>query len=101
SACSLIASLLDRRTAKRRAPEDEQHHGSQRDQVGGHGEMPFSNWAQIRFPAVVDAIRKLTDWGVTVLVGDDVYPQHEPGTGEHYVHLFPWHLAWQAVLDHP
>ena len=63
--------------------------------------MPFSNWAQIRFPAVADAMRKLTDWGVTVLVGDDVYPQHEPGTGEHYVHLFPWHLAWQAVLDHP
>ncbi len=50
---------------------------------------------------MVDAIRKLTDWGVTALVGDDVYPQHEPGTGEHYVHLFPWHLAWQAVLDHP
>jgi phosphopantothenoylcysteine synthetase/decarboxylase len=63
--------------------------------------MPFSNWAQIRFPAVADAMRKLTDWGVTVLVGDDVYPQHEPGTGEHYVHLFPWHLAWQALLDHP
>ncbi|WP_084430574.1 flavoprotein [Kibdelosporangium aridum] len=63
--------------------------------------MPFSNWAQISFPAVHDAMRKLTDWGVTVLVGDDVYKQHEPGTGENYIHLFPWHLAWQALLSHP
>lgn len=63
--------------------------------------MPFSNWAQISFPAVQDAMRKLGEWGVTVLVGDDVYKQHEPGTGDHYVHLFPWHLAWRALLDHP
>lgn len=63
--------------------------------------MPFSNWAQISFPAVRDAITKLSQWGVTVLVGDEVYRQHEPGTGDHYVHLFPWHLAWRAVLDHP
>ncbi|MGH3753381.1 MAG: flavoprotein [Pseudonocardiaceae bacterium] len=63
--------------------------------------MPFSNWAQISFPAVQDAMRKLEGWGVTVLVGDDVYKQHEPGTGANYIHLFPWHLAWQALLDHP
>lgn len=63
--------------------------------------MPFSNWAQISFPAVQDAINKLSQWGVTVLVGEDVYRQHEPGTGDHYVHLFPWHLAWQALLNHP
>lgn len=63
--------------------------------------MPFSNWAQISFPAVRDAMRKLSEWGVTVLVGDEVYKQHEPGTGEHFIHLFPWHLAWQALLDHP
>ncbi len=44
---------------------------------------------------------KLTTSGVTVLVGDDVYEQHEPGTGDSYVHLFPWHLAWQALLQHP
>lgn len=63
--------------------------------------MPFSNRAQISFPAIQDAMAKLTTWGVTVLVGDDVYEQHDPGTGDNYVHLFPWHLAWQAVIQHP
>lgn len=63
--------------------------------------MPFSNRAQISFPAIREAIRKLTAWGVTVLVGDDIYKQHEPGTGDKYVHLFPWHLAWQALHQHP
>jgi phosphopantothenoylcysteine synthetase/decarboxylase len=63
--------------------------------------MPFSNRAQISFPAIQEAMRKLTAWGVTVLVGDDIYKQHEPGTGDNYVHLFPWHLAWQALRQHP
>ncbi|MGH3870025.1 MAG: flavoprotein [Pseudonocardiaceae bacterium] len=63
--------------------------------------MPFSNRAQLSFPAVQDGIRKLTEWGVTMLVGDDVYQQHEPGTGENHLHLFPWHLAWHAILSHP
>ncbi len=40
--------------------------------------MPFSNRAQLSFPAIQDAMAKLTTWGVTVLVGDDVYEQHEP-----------------------
>lgn len=63
--------------------------------------MPFSNWAQISFPAVQDAMRKLSTWGVTVLVGDDVYKQHDPGTGENFIHLFPWATAWQSLLEHP
>lgn len=63
--------------------------------------MPFSNRAQISFPAIQESIGKLTTWGVTVLVGDEVYKQHEPGTGDYYVHQFPWHLAWQALLQHP
>jgi phosphopantothenoylcysteine synthetase/decarboxylase len=63
--------------------------------------MPFSNWAQISFPAIQDAIRRLASWGVTVLVGDEVYKQHDPGTGAAYIQDFPWHLAWQALLDHP
>lgn len=63
--------------------------------------MPFSNRAQISFPAIQDAMTKLANWGVTVLVGDDVYEQHDPGTGDNYVHLFPWRLAWRAVLQHP
>jgi len=63
--------------------------------------VPFSNRAQLSFPAGQDAIRKLTGWGITVLVGDEVYEQHEPGTGEDFIHLFPWHCAWHALLDHP
>ncbi|HEY4007676.1 MAG TPA: hypothetical protein VGM60_21185 [Pseudonocardia sp.] len=63
--------------------------------------VPFSNWAQIGFPAVQEAIRNLSDWGVQVLVGDDVYKQHDPGTGEQYISFFPWHLAWRALHEHP
>lgn len=63
--------------------------------------VPFSNWAQISFPAVQDAMRKLSEWGVTMLVGDEVYKQHEPGTGERYLDLFPWELAWRAAIGHP
>jgi phosphopantothenoylcysteine synthetase/decarboxylase len=63
--------------------------------------MPFSNWAQIGFPAVQAAMTSLADWGVTVLVGDEVYKQHDPGTGGKYIDLFPWHLAWEALLGHP
>lgn len=62
--------------------------------------MPFSNRAQIAFPAVQEAMRRLSDWGVAVLAGDGVYEQHEPGTGDAYVHRFPWHLAWDAFLRH-
>jgi len=32
--------------------------------------MPFSNWAQISFPAIQAVIRALSEWGVTVLAGD-------------------------------
>ncbi|MGH3613796.1 MAG: flavoprotein [Pseudonocardia sp.] len=63
--------------------------------------MPFSNWAQISFPAVQNAMRLLSDWGVLVLVGDDVYEQHAPGTGDRYLHKFPWEMAWRAFLKHP
>ncbi|WP_063062506.1 flavoprotein [Nocardia sienata] len=63
--------------------------------------VPFSNRAQISFPAVRAAIRNLSNWGVTMLVGDEVYKQHEPGTGESYLDLFPWETAWRALLDHP
>ncbi|WP_405138727.1 flavoprotein [Nocardia sp. NBC_01388] len=63
--------------------------------------VPFSNHAQMSFPALREAIRKLSEWGVTMLVGDEFYEQHEPGTGEKSIHLFPWALAWQAVAEHP
>jgi phosphopantothenoylcysteine synthetase/decarboxylase len=62
--------------------------------------MPFSNRAQLGFPAIQMAMRNLTDWGVTVL-GEDVYVPHEPGTGGRFVDLFPWRAAWDALLRHP
>ncbi|MGW0178283.1 flavoprotein [Nocardia sp. NPDC003345] len=61
--------------------------------------VPFSNQAQMSFPAVQDAIRKLSDWGVTVL--DDAYRLHEPGAGETEIHRLPWAAAWAALLEHP
>lgn len=59
--------------------------------------MPFSNRAQLSFPAIGEALGKLKQWGVVVLVGNDVYRPHEPGTGNQYLHLFPWHLALSAA----
>ncbi len=59
--------------------------------------VPFSNNAQLSFPAIVEAIDKLRRWGVNVLAGDDVYAPHEPGTGSQYLHLFPWRLALAGV----
>jgi phosphopantothenoylcysteine synthetase/decarboxylase len=61
--------------------------------------MPFSNRAQISFPAIQIAMRNLADWGVTI-VGAEFYPPHEPGTGGKYVHIFPWRSAWEALLKH-
>jgi phosphopantothenoylcysteine synthetase/decarboxylase len=63
--------------------------------------VPFSNQAHLSFPPIQDAMSKLSAWGVTVLAGDEVYPPHEPGTGVKFRHLFPWHLAWHALRDHP
>jgi hypothetical protein len=62
--------------------------------------MPFSNRAQLSFPAIQTAMKNLAAWGVTIL-GADVYPPHDPGTGGKYVHLFPWRTAWEALLQHP
>ncbi|MFE3193746.1 flavoprotein [Nocardia sp. NPDC059240] len=63
--------------------------------------VPYSNRAQLSFPALQTAVRNLSEWGVTMLAGDDVYELHEPGTGADYIHLFPWEKAWTAALAHP
>ncbi|MFE3059486.1 flavoprotein [Nocardia sp. NPDC059239] len=63
--------------------------------------VPFSNSAQISFPALQNASRDLSDWGVTMLVSDAVNKQHEPGTGADHIRLFPWETTWQALLAHP
>ncbi|WP_280370081.1 flavoprotein [Nocardia wallacei] len=59
--------------------------------------VPFSNRAQMSFPAIRTGMRNLSEWGVTVLTGDE----HEPGTGERFLPQFPWVTAWRALLEHP
>jgi len=56
--------------------------------------VPFSSREHLEFPAVQNALRKLAEWGVTMLAADDI-PQPSES------HLFPWRLAWHALLDHP
>lgn len=63
--------------------------------------VPAANRALIGFPAIQDAVRKLSDWGVSMLLGDDVYPQPEPSAGVDTIDLFPWAAAWRALLNHP
>ncbi|WP_324194574.1 flavoprotein [Nocardia blacklockiae] len=63
--------------------------------------VPFSNRAQLSFPALQDAMGKLAQWGITMLAGDDLPAAHEPGLGADRLASFPWELAWRAVLDHP
>ncbi|MFI6228527.1 flavoprotein [Micromonospora echinospora] len=59
--------------------------------------VPFTNNAMATHPAFRAALDRLREWGVTVLFGDDVYPLHAPGTGERYLHTFPWQLALDAL----
>ncbi|MFI6365198.1 flavoprotein [Nocardia sp. NPDC050630] len=59
--------------------------------------VPFSNRAHLGFPAIQDAIAKLSRWGVTMVISQP----HEPGNGVNQIPLFPWKSAWQALLDHP
>ncbi|MGW4767862.1 flavoprotein [Nocardia sp. NPDC004278] len=58
--------------------------------------VPFTNRALINFPAVREAVRKLSEWGVTMLIED-----HEPNADGDSVERFPWAAAWGALLDHP
>lgn len=60
--------------------------------------VPFVNRALISFPPVAEAVRKLSEWGITMLAED---PPHEPGTGGAKMDQFPWAAAWQSLLDHP
>nr|WP_069162064.1 flavoprotein [Nocardia altamirensis] len=60
--------------------------------------VPFANRALISFPAVQDAVHKLSQWGVAMLVEDT---PHEPKSGGDAADRFPWAAAWQALLDDP
>lgn len=59
--------------------------------------MPFTNYAHAAHPAFAESIAKLKSWGVSILLGPDVYPLHAPGTGGRYVDIFPWSLALNSL----
>lgn len=59
--------------------------------------MPFTNAAMAGHPAFQASIRTLRSWGTTVLFGPDVIKPHPPGTSEHHLDGFPWHLALEAL----
>ena len=65
--------------------------------VAGATDEPFLNVAQARHPAFQRSVEVLTQAGVRVLLGPDVYPLHEPGTGSQYLDVYPWHLTLQAL----
>jgi hypothetical protein len=60
--------------------------------------VPFVNSALMSFPAVRQAVRSLSEWGVIMLTED---PPHEPKSGDDHLERFPWGDAWRALLDHP
>jgi phosphopantothenoylcysteine synthetase/decarboxylase len=59
--------------------------------------LPFTNRAHAAHPAFGENVTKLRSWGVTVLLGPDIYPLHDPGTGSRYLHLFPWAKTIEAI----
>lgn len=72
--------------------------------------MPFSHWGQIGFPAVQEAMARLADWGVTLVVGDALYAPRRPEPHPERIRTFPWRLdvdrfpwqlAWQAAVEQP
>ena len=62
--------------------------------------LPFTNAAMAAHPAFLESLDRLRSWGVTVLFGDDVVPLHAPGTGERFLHEFPWELVVDALDGH-
>jgi phosphopantothenoylcysteine synthetase/decarboxylase len=61
--------------------------------------LPFTNRAHAAHPAFAENIERLRSWGVAVLIGPDIYPLHEPGTGSEYLHLYPWAMTLDALAD--
>jgi len=61
--------------------------------------LPFTNQAHAAHPAFSENVGKLRSWGVNVLLGPEVYPLHDPGTGSRYLNLFPWEQAAEAINE--
>jgi phosphopantothenoylcysteine synthetase/decarboxylase len=59
--------------------------------------IPYTNEAMAAHPALLASLERLRSWGIAVLFGDDVVRLHPPGTGERYLHAFPWGLALDAL----
>lgn len=59
--------------------------------------MPFTNNAMANHPAFGENVKRLRDWGIDVLHGDEFAPSFAPGMGDTHVDEFPWHLAIEAV----
>ncbi|MCM6778002.1 flavoprotein [Nocardia sp. CDC159] len=59
--------------------------------------VPYINRALYSFPPVEEAMRKLAEWGVS-MVAEHV--PHEPRSGGAR-EQFPWAKAWQTLLEHP
>ncbi|AYF74561.1 flavoprotein [Nocardia yunnanensis] len=59
--------------------------------------VPSANAALRRFPAIANAVTNLSEWGVTVVTGE----QHSPGGRSGALDEFPWSKAWSALLEHP
>lgn len=63
--------------------------------------VPFSNWAHLAHPAIVEAVERLRAWGAIVLTGEAVCPPHPPGPSAPHAADFPWKLVWEALHSHP
>ncbi|MDM4720162.1 flavoprotein [Micromonospora sp. WMMA1363] len=61
--------------------------------------VPYTNAAMAAHPAFLAGLERLTEWGVTVLFGDHVFPLHPPGAGGRHLHAFPWEVAVAALPD--
>ena len=59
--------------------------------------LPFTNRAHAAHPAFAENVARLRSWGVNVLSGPGVLPEHDPGTPDSHLHLFPWHQAIEAI----
>ena len=61
--------------------------------------VPYTNAAMATHPAFRAGLARLSEWGVSVLFGEEFFPLHPPGAGERHPHEFPWGLPLAAVRD--